>query len=75
MADDVEGDLAKAGIEVNLEDPIERDILWRYTEIWRRMPRYRRTDQGWADLVMFCRDEIDRHRAELKAGRGALGPA
>jgi hypothetical protein len=50
------------GIEVNLEDPMERDIIWRYTEIWRRVPRHRRTDQGWADLVYFCRDELERHR-------------
>jgi hypothetical protein len=71
--DGTEVNFTKAGIEVNLEDPIERDIIWRFTEIWRRMPRHRQTDQGWADLVMFCRDDIDRHRAELKAGRGGLG--
>jgi hypothetical protein len=75
MLEGIEVNLKKEGIEVNLQDPIERDVVWRYTEIWRRMPQHRQTDQGWKDLVMFCRDEINRHRAELKAGRGALGTA
>jgi hypothetical protein len=61
------------GIEVNMDDPIERDIIWRFTEIWRRTPGHRRTDQGWANLVFFCRSELERHRAELKTGRGGLG--
>jgi hypothetical protein len=75
MDDPIEHDLKKEGIEVNLEDPIERDIIWRYTEIWARMRRDRPTDQGWKDLLLIVRSEIERHRAELKAGRGALGPA
>lgn len=57
------------GIEVNLEDPIERDIIWRFTEIWRRLPRHHQTDQGWKDLVFFCRSEIARHRAEIPSHR------
>jgi hypothetical protein len=57
-----------------LDDPIERDIVVRYTQMWQKMPRHRRTDQGWNDLLTVVRSEIERHRAELKAGRGALGP-
>jgi hypothetical protein len=60
------------GIEVYLEDPIERDILLRYTQTWQKMPRHRRTDQGWKDLLVVVRSEIERHRAEVKAGRGQL---
>jgi hypothetical protein len=62
------------GLTVNMVDPIERDIVWRYTEIWRRMPRHRQTDQGWADLVMFCRDEIVRHRREERARANVDSP-
>lgn len=55
------------GIEVNMNDPYERDIVWRFTQMWAKMPRHHQTDQGWADLVFFCRSEIDQHRAKIAA--------
>jgi hypothetical protein len=59
------------GIEVNMDDPIERDIIWRYTQIWAKMPRHRRTDQGWCDLVLCARMELARHRGEVSRGVGS----
>lgn len=55
------------GIEINLDDAYERDIAWRYTQMWQKLPRHHRTDQAWADLVLFCRSEIERHRAKIAA--------
>jgi hypothetical protein len=56
------------GIEVNPDDPYERDIVWRFTQMWQKMPRHHRTDQAWFDLVLFCRSEIDQHRAKVAMG-------
>jgi hypothetical protein len=53
------------GIEVNPDDAYERDIVWRFTQMWAKMPRHLRTDQRWADLVLFCRLEIQQHRAKI----------
>jgi hypothetical protein len=66
--------LVMDGIEVNMEDPVERDIIWRYTQVWQGMPRRRQTDQGWCDLVLSARMELARHRGEVRMGRGAVGP-
>lgn len=56
------------GIEVNPDDAYERDVVWRYTQTWQKMPRHRRTDQGWADLVLCARSELEHHRARMVVG-------
>jgi hypothetical protein len=35
-------------------------VVADFAAIWGRMPRSRQTEQGWRDLVMCCRSELQR---------------
>jgi hypothetical protein len=51
------------------------DILLRYIDIWKRMPRHRQNEQGFKDLLFCLRDELgaDSTEPRIQASGGEDG--